>query len=386
MLNHLIGNYKRFPVAFATGQNAHLYDTNGREYIDLLAGIAVVNVGHSNPHVINRVKQQADKLVHVSNYFQIPEQAELADALVNISFESQAFFCNSGAEANEAAVKLARLYSRNRHGEGRFKIVTLLRSFHGRTMAGISATGQEKVKLGFNPLLNGFEHVEPNNMDAMRAAASDAAAILVELVQGESGVHPLDYEYVQQLRQFCTENDILLMLDEVQTGMGRTGKMFAFQNYDIVPDVLTLAKGLANGFPIGAMLAREEFAKHMIPGTHGSTFGGNPLCSSAALGVLEAFESQSILAAIPAREAILTDQCRLWQAQGHIKSFRGMGLMYALELTKEMEGLVGRCLECGLIINQTAPDVIRLLPPLTIEESTLAAGLHILADCIKERL
>lgn len=386
MLNHLIGNYKRFPVAFTSGQNAHLYDTNGREYIDLLAGIAVVNVGHSNPHVINRVTQQAAKLVHVSNYFQIPEQAELANGLVNISFESQAFFCNSGAEANEAAVKLARLYSRNRHGEGRFKIVTLLRSFHGRTMAGISATGQEKVKLGFNPLLNGFEHVEPNNMDAMRAAASDAAAILVELVQGESGVHPLDYEYVQQLRQFCTENDILLMLDEVQTGMGRTGKMFAFQNYNIVPDVLTLAKGLANGFPIGAMLAREEFAKHMVPGTHGSTFGGNPLCSSAALGVLEAFESQSILAAIPAREAILTNQCRIWQAQGLIKSFRGMGLMYALELTKEMEGLVGRCLECGLIINQTAPDVIRLLPPLTIEESTLAAGLHILADCIKERL
>lgn len=386
MLNHLIGNYKRFPVAFATGQNAHLYDTSGREYIDLLAGIAVVNVGHSNPHVINRVTQQAAKLVHVSNYFQIPEQAELADALVNLSFESQAFFCNSGAEANEAAVKLARLYSRNRHGEGRFKIVTLLRSFHGRTMAGISATGQEKVKLGFNPLLNGFEHVEPNNMDAMREAAKDAAAILVELVQGESGVHPLDYEYVQQLRQFCTENDILLMLDEVQTGMGRTGKMFAFQNYDIVPDVLTLAKGLANGFPIGAMLAREEFAKHMVPGTHGSTFGGNPLCSSAALGVLDAFESQSILAAIPAREAVLTEQCRIWQGQGLIKGFRGMGLMYALELTKEMEGLVGRCLEKGLVINQTAPDVIRLLPPLTIEENTLGEGLQILAECIKERL
>ncbi|ADU66626.1 aspartate aminotransferase family protein [Desulfurispirillum indicum] len=380
---HLINNYKRMDIAFEQGSNYTLTDTSGKSYIDLLAGIAVVNVGHSNPHVIRSVQEQLPRLVHTSNIFRIPLQEALATRITELSFPCKGFFCNSGAEANEAAVKLARLYSFNKRGADNFKIITLLRSFHGRTMAGISATGQEKVKLGFNPLLNGFEHVEPNDMEAMAKAARGAAAILVELVQGESGVHPLDRGYVRELRQFCSDNDILLMLDEVQTGIGRTGKMFAFQNYDIEPDVFTIAKGLGNGFPIGAMFAKEPFASHMVPGTHGSTFGGNPLCCSAAMGVLDAFETDGILEHVQHMEAHLRELCEAMLGRGTIMSYRGLGLMYALELPGEMPDLVKACLQNGLIINQTSPSTIRLLPPLTIDRQGLSQGLEILENTIR---
>lgn len=383
-MTHLIENYRRFDRTFVSGRNAILFDDQGREYIDMLSGVAVTNVGHGNQRVLQRVQEQLPKLIHVSNFFHIQQQQELAQRIVQHSFPAKGFFCNSGAEANEAAVKLARLYSYNRRGEGNFHIVTLLRSFHGRTMAGISATGQEKVKLGFNPLLNGFIHVEPNDMEAMATAAKGAAAVLIELVQGESGVHPLDVGYVRELRDFCSANDILLMIDEVQTGIGRTGRMFAFQNYQIEPDVFTIAKGLGNGFPIGAMFAKEPFAAHMAPGTHGSTFGGNPLCCSAALGVLDAFESDRILEHVEIAQAHMHQICQAMRKRNVIEFHRGLGMMFALELSKPMPNLVQRCLDFGLIINQTAPETVRLLPPLTISCDEISRGMETLEQVITE--
>lgn len=385
--NALIGNYRRQDCAFVRGQNARLYDDRDREYIDLHSGIAVVNVGHANPRVTARLQQQAERLLHVSNFFRIPAQEQLALRLQELSgARMQSFFCNSGAEANEAAVKLARLHSYNRYGADRYTIITLERSFHGRTMAGISATGQDKVKMGFNPLLNGFVHVAADDLDAVRRCTPGAAAVLIELVQGEGGVHPLDRTYVRELRELCREQDLLFMIDEVQTGMGRTGTMFAYEQYDIEPDVVTLAKGLGNGAPIGAMLAVPAVAASLAPGTHGSTFGGNPLCAEAALGVLDSLESDRVLENVRERASQIATRAGAWRERGLIRAERGLGLLRALELPRDMPDLVSQGLQRGLVLNQTSPGVLRIMPPLSIEADLLDQALDRLQILLEENL
>jgi len=377
----LMATYNRLPVAFARGEGVWLWDTAGRRYLDALSGIAVCGLGHAHPAVSQALCDQAGLLVHTSNLYRVDAQETLGETLTALSGMDNAFFCNSGAEANEAAIKIARLHA-HRQGLEQPAVLVMESGFHGRTLATLSATANRKVQAGFEPLVQGFVRVPYDDLEAAETAAAhrpDITAILVEPIQGEGGINVPSEDYLGRLRELCDRRGWLLILDEIQTGMGRTGALFSYQSNGILPDVVTLAKGLGNGFPIGACLARGEAARALGPGTHGSTFGGSPLASRVALAVIETLQGESLVDRASRMGTYLLGG--LAQALGGIEGvveIRGRGLMIGIELDRPCGDLVIRALEEGLLINVTAERVVRLLPPLILEQAE--------ADLLLERL
>jgi len=371
MSEYLMQTYARQSVAFVRGEGAWLFDENGEKYLDALAGIAVNGLGHGHPRLAKALCDQAGRLIHTSNLYRVPQQEVLASRLCNLSGLSRAFFCNSGAEANEAAIKIARLHGHHQ-GVDNPAIVVMEKSFHGRTMATLSATGNRKVQAGFEPLVSGFVRVPFGSAEAVEALAShhkNIVAVLVEPYQGEGGIQIPQADYLVELRRICDQQGWLLMLDEVQTGIGRTGKWFAFQHTNILPDVMTLAKGLGSGVPIGACLARGVAAETFTPGKHGSTFGGGPLACTAALTTLEVIESDALLTHAEQLGAFIRgDLAQRLQGQAGIVEIRGQGLMIGIELDRPCAELVKLGLAEKMLINVTNDTVIRLLPPLVMTQ------------------
>ena len=382
----LMRTYARFPVAFVRGEGTRVWDDTGRVYLDFIAGIGVNNLGHCPPQVVAAVREQVGTLIHTSNLYRVPLQEQLAQRLVAHSFADRVFFCNSGAEANEAAIKLVRRHAhdRNRGHEGavsrRFEIITTLNSFHGRTMASLTASGQEKVRRGYDPLLPGFCYVPYNQPEAVEKAITHAtAAILVEPIQGEAGVTIPDDGYLPALRDIADRHGLLLVLDEVQTGMGRTGRLWCHQWHHVTPDIMTTAKALASGLPIGACLATQEVAASFSPGSHGSTFGGTPLVSAAALATLDVLLNQGILEEVPSKGAYLLDRLRTLQDRHKlVKKVRGRGLMAAVEFNSPAEEVLGVCLSRGLLLSCQMGTVLRFLPPLTVTREEIDQAVAIL--------
>ena len=366
-MSHVMNTYARLPVAFERGEGVWLWDTLGRRYLDALAGIAVCGLGHSHPALTAVLREQAGKLIHTSNLYGITLQEKLADRLTELSGMENVFFCNSGCEANEAAIKLARYYGHKKNIDSP-AIVVLENAFHGRTMATLSATGSRKVQAGFEPLVSGFVRVPFDDLDAIRRVAENnhnVVAVLVELVQGEGGINICHSDYLRGLRDICDAHEWLLMLDEVQSGMGRTGAWFAFQHSGVKPDVMTLAKGLGNGLPIGACLTAGKAAPLFKPGNHGSTFGGNPLVCAAAVETLRIIEADGLMKnAVEMGDFIRAGFTKSLAGQAGVKEIRGEGLMIGIELNHPCGELVQQALDAGLLINVTADTVIRLLPPL----------------------
>ena len=388
-MSHLMNTYARLPVAFMRGEGAWLWDTQGKRYLDGLAGIAVNTLGHAHPRFIAALNEQIGKLIHCSNIYQVHGQELLATKLCDLADMQEAFFCNSGCEANEAAIKLARMFGHKRGIEAP-AIIVMEKAFHGRTLATLSATGNRKVQAGFEPLVSGFVRVPYNDLAAIRHVAehnSNVVAVLVEPIQGEGGIRTLDIAYLQQLRQICDEQNWLLMLDEVQCGIGRTGKWFAYQHAGILPDVMTLAKGLGSGVPIGACLAAGNAAGTLQPGNHGSTFGGNPLACTAGLTTLDILEQDKLLAhAEKLGKFMQQGFATALQGINGVKEIRGQGLMIGIELDRPCGELVKLALAQGLLINVTADSVIRLLPPLVMSQDEAQQLLDILCPLIKEFL
>jgi len=373
--------YLRRGKAFVRGEGATLIDEEGKAYTDFLAGIAVCNLGHCHPEITRAIERQARTLVHVSNLFYTAPQADLAAALVEKSFADRVFFSNSGAEANEAAIKLARRYFQSKGNKSRYKIITMEQSFHGRTMATLSATGQDKIKEGFYPLLEGFIHVPFNDIDALKAQLDDTvAAVMLEPIQGEGGVIPADPDYLAQVRALCDETGTLLIFDEIQTGMGRCGTLFAHELYKTPPDIMTLAKALANGIPIGAMLATQDAAKGFDLGSHGSTFGGTPLATAAALEVVNIISDKAFLAGVNEKGAYFCEKLlELKEKHSRIIDVRGKGLLIGMEIDLDSEGdkdkdagfFVANCFEKGFIINGIQDKILRFAPPLIIGKTEI---------------
>jgi acetylornithine/N-succinyldiaminopimelate aminotransferase len=366
--NHLCQTYNRYNLAIARGKGCYLYDEEGRQYLDFVAGIAVCNLGHCPMEIARVMYEQAQQLVHVSNLYYTEPQVRLAEALTGSCFADKVFFCNSGAEANEAAIKLARKYSRMTYGPGRYGIITMKNSFHGRTLATLSATGQQKIQEGFEPLVDGFRYVEFDRVDAVAEAVDKTVcAVLVEPIQGEGGVRLPGRMYLNGLRELCTIHDLLLIYDEIQVGMGRTGKLFSHQHEGVSPDIMTLAKALANGMPIGAMLTTDKVAKAFGPGSHGSTFGGSPLVTAVALEVFRQISAPSFLEGV--RRVGEYFQQRLLALKDRypfIKEVRGRGLILGIELDFPGNEVVAQCQDKGVVINCTAEKVLRFLPPLIV--------------------
>ncbi len=370
-MSHVMNTYARLPVGFTKGEGSYLEDEHGKKYLDALTGIAVVGLGHAHPKVASALADQAKTLTHTSNLYQIPLQTKLAAKLCEISGMDSAFFANSGAEANEAAIKLARIKG-SKSGINNPEVIVVDDSFHGRTMATLTATGNRKVHAGFEPLLNGFIRTQFDDIEAINGIAgnnTNVTAVLVEPILGEAGIVIPDPEYLSKLRAICDDKGWLLMLDEVQTGNGRTGTYFEFLDHDIAPDVVTTAKGLGNGMPIGVCLARGEAAGLFEPGNHGSTFGGNPLACAAALAVIDTIEQESLCS----RARILGDRIlsgfnKILAGNNQVKEIRGKGLMLAIELNEDAPNLVNDALKAGILINVAQGNVIRLLPPLTLTD------------------
>ena len=383
---HQMNTYKPLDVAFSHGEGAWLYTTDGRKVLDALAGIAVSGLGHAHPKLVKSIADQAGRIIHTSNLVHIPEQAALADKLCALAGMDNVFFGNSGAEANECAIKLARLYGHQR-GIASPQIIVMEHAWHGRTLATLAATGSRKAQAGFEPLVGGFIRVPYNDFEAIRAIAThnnDVVAILAEVLQGEGGIVQARADYLQQLRTLCTQKEWLLMIDEVQSGIGRTGKWFAHQWADITPDVMPLAKGLGSGVPIGACLARGVAANVFKPGNHGTTFGGGPLVSVAALRTLEIMEEEGLLANATRMGAILKDGFnQALQGVVGVKEVRGMGLMLGIELNRPCADIVAMALAAGILTNVTQDSVIRLVPPLIIDESEAREIVARLAPVIK---
>lgn len=379
--------YKRFPVVLSKGSGCTLTDTEGRSYTDFVAGIAVCNLGHAHPAVAKALSTQAQALWHVSNlYYTIP-QVDLAAWLVKNSFADRAFFCNSGAEANEAAIKLARRYFSDRGQNQRFRIITMEQSFHGRTMATLSATGQDKIKKGFDPVLDGFDFVPFNDAAALGEKISpDTCAVMLEPVQGEGGVRCPDSGYLKAVRQICDDNGVLLIFDEIQTGMGRTGTLFAHQHFGVEPDIMTLAKALANGLPIGAMLAKEQVADAFGPGAHATTFGGTPIVTAAALEVCKTLLEGNVIEQGRQRAEYFREKLLdLKQRHDCIVEVRGLGLLLGIKLDFNAESLVGKCMQQGFLINCIQENILRFVPPLIIEEARIDALVDCLDSLLKEK-
>ncbi|MBL7016209.1 MAG: aspartate aminotransferase family protein [Kiritimatiellales bacterium] len=370
-------------LALVKGSGTKVWDAEGNEYLDFLAGIAVLNVGHCHPNVVKAIQDQAATLMHVSNLYYNEKQPQLAKALAEKAGGGKCFFCNSGAEANEGLIKLARLYGSE---QKKFEIITMKNSFHGRTLATLTATGQEKVQKGFAPLPEGFVYAEFNNLDSVQAAVTEkTAAVLVEAVQGEGGIIPADPAFISGLRALCDEKGILLMFDEVQAGIGRTGKWFGFQNYDVQPDAFSLAKGLGNGFPIGAVVAAPKVADTFQPGHHATTFGGTPLACAAALAVLETIEQENLLENATAMGELLLNKLQAIAEQyDWIECARGCGLMVGLVLNDSALPLQKKLQEKGLLTLATAVRVLRMLPPLTVTAEEIEKAAALIAEACAE--
>lgn len=381
----IIGTYRRQPVVLVKGSGARVWDSDGREYLDFVAGIAVCSLGHSNPKVVAALRHQAELLTHVSNLYYTVPQIELAGMLVENSFADRVFFCNSGAEANEAAIKLARKYAHDNLKGDRYEILTMRGSFHGRTLAAITATAQEKFHVGFAPLPEGFRYVPFNDVKALeKAIRKRTCAVMVEPIQGESGVQMPSAGYLEGVRRICDDQGILLILDEVQTGMGRTGKLFAHEHFGVTPDIMTLAKALGNGYPLGALLATERVASAFGPGTHASTFGGNPLGMAAGIAVLRALLEDGILENCREVGAYLRERLgELKKKHFMIQEVRGMGLMVGMDLTIDGAPIVQRCLERGLLINCAGDHILRFVPPLTISRDDVDRAVRILDEALE---
>lgn len=386
---HLMNTYTRLPVAFTHGQGARVFDEAGRGYLDALAGIAVSTLGHAHPRLVKAIADQAGRLLHTSNIYRIREQEQLGDRLATLSGMDEVFFCNSGCEANEAAIKLARLFG-HQNGVDVPAIVVMEKAFHGRTLATLSATGNRKVQAGFEPLVGGFVRVPFDDLEAVEQVAANnqsVVAVLIEPIQGEGGINIARAEYLQGLRRICDERGWLLMFDEVQCGIGRTGCWFACQHAGVMPDVMTLAKGLGSGVPIGACLAAGKAAGVFKPGNHGSTFGGNPLASTAALTTLAVIEEDGLLKRAAALgEKLRADFSRALEGQVGVVAIRGDGLMIGIELDRPCGELVARALERGLLINVTADNVVRLLPSLVFTDDDARELVSTLAPLIGEFL
>ena len=383
---YLMNTYKPLPVAFARGEGAWLWDTHGKRYLDALAGIAVSGLGHAHPKLVKAIAEQAGKIIHSSNLVEVPEQAALAEKLCLLAGMENAFFCNSGAEANECAIKIARLYGHHR-GIDNPQIIVMEKAWHGRTLATLAATGSRKAQAGFEPLVTGFIRVPYNDIDAIRQVASnnqDVVAVLSEVLQGEGGICSARIDYLQALRKLCDEKQWLLMIDEVQSGIGRTGKWFCFQHAGILPDVMPLAKGMGSGVPIGACLARGVAAQVFKPGNHGTTFGGGPLVSVASLTTLNIMEEDGLVENAAKMGDILRNGFRLaLDGIAGVKEIRGQGLMIGIELDRPCGDLVLKALENGLLINVTADSVVRLLPPLILKPAQAEQIVAILSPLIK---
>lgn len=384
-MSSLFPNYGRWPIQIVKGEGNYLWDAAGNKYLDLVAGIAVTSLGNVPPKVKAKVQEQLDTLWHCSNLFEIPVQEKLADKLVSLTCGSRAFFCNSGAEANEAAIKLARRYMQKIKGENRYEVITFTQSFHGRTLATLTATGQDKVKDGFAPLPEGFVTVPYNDLEVLKTAITDkTCAIMLEMIQGEGGVHPADPEFAAGIKQLCEQYDLLLIVDEVQTGIGRTGKWFAHQHYGLEPDIITMAKGLGSGFPIGAIVGKEKLADAFSAGSHGTTFGGNPLASAAGLATLETIEEDKYLDRVTEIGAFFAEELqKLAVKHPEVVNVRGKGLMMGVELAVETAPIINAMREQHhILLLMAGPKVLRLLPPFTITKEEITHAVNVLDDVL----
>lgn len=388
-MSHVMNTYARLPVTFSHGAGCRITDTDGKEYLDALSGIAVSTLGHAHPRLVAAIAAQAGRMLHTSNLYRIAEQEQLADKLCALSGMAEVFFGNSGAEANEAAIKLARFYGHKKNVELP-TVIVMEKAFHGRTMATLSATGNRKAQAGFEPLVSGFVRVPYGDIEAIKAVAEhnkNIVAVMLEIIQGEGGIHLADPAYYRGIRELCDANDWLMICDEVQCGMGRTGKWFGYQQAGIQPDIATLAKGLGSGVPIGACMAGGKAAGLFGPGNHGSTFGGNPLAAKAALTTIDVMEQDGLLANAAQMGALIRQL--FGEALAGVKGvvdIRGHGLMIGLELDRPCGALVGKALEAGLLINVTAECVIRFLPPLIFSERDARELVERCAPLIKEFL
>ena len=382
----LADTYARFPVVLERGEGCRVWDVSGKEYLDFVAGIAVCALGHGHPAIVQAVQTQVAKLVHVSNLYHIEPQIRLAELLIQRSFADRVFFCNSGAEANEAAMKLARKYAKDSGSAERFEIITMEGGFHGRTLATLTATAQAKYQKGFEPLLPGFRYVPFDDLAALqRVVGPQTAAILVEPIQGEGGIRIPTEGYLQGLRKLCDETGALLIFDEVQTGIGRTGRLFAYEHWGAEPDIMTLAKALGGGLPIGAMLAKEEVAASFTPGTHAATFGGNPLVASAAWATVTTVLEQDLIHRVAQIGAKLQDGLESIQAaHPALEAVRGKGLLVGTELDREVKPILAKCLDRGLLLSSAGEKVIRFAPPLIVSEDEVGHAVSIVDTVLRE--
>ena len=382
---NVASTYGRFPIALVRGKGTKVWDASGKQYTDFVSGIAVDNLGHCHPAVVSAIRKQAGQLLHVSNLFHIESQSLLAQELTRHSFADKVFFCNSGTEANEAAIKLARRYFFDKGEKGRHEIITMKDSFHGRTMGSISASGQKKLHTGFAPLLPGFRYVDFNNIQAVqKALSSKTCAVLVEPIQGEGGVNLPDKTYLKELKKLCTKNGSLLIFDEVQTAFGRTGKLFAYENFGAKPDIMTLAKALGAGVAIGAMAATNKVMKSFVPGTHAATFGGNPLACSAALAAFKVYTKAGFLEKTARTGDYFIARLRqLEKSFSIVKEVRGVGLLLAMELKQPAGTIVEDCMDQGYLVNCIKQNILRFIPPLIITKKEIDGLIEILAQSLK---
>ncbi|NLB87700.1 MAG: acetylornithine transaminase [Syntrophomonadaceae bacterium] len=381
---YVMNTYGRFPIALVKGKGTYVWDANGKQYLDFVSGIAVCSLGHCNEELINVIREQSNNLWHVSNLYWNKPQVQLAEKLVNASGLGKAFFCNSGAEANEAAIKLARKYFYRKNEAGRYQIITFKNSFHGRTMGALAATGQDKYHAGFNPLLDGFVYADYNDLVSVEQVVNDhTCAIMVEPIQGEGGIKPAELEFLRGLRKICDREGILLIFDEVQTGLGRTGKLFAYEHYGVKPDILTLAKALGGGIPIGAMIADDKTATGFAPGDHASTFGGNPLATAVANKVLDIINQPDFLDNVLKMGSYLADSIQDI-GDSRVVAIRGRGLMIGIEFAHEVKELINLCVKKGLLLVNAGTNVVRLVPPLNINEVEVKQAVNIFREALKE--
>lgn len=384
---YLMQTYSRQPLSIVRGRGSKVYDLEGREYLDFVAGIAVNILGYGHPDLVQAIQRQAAQLIHTSNLYYTEPQVKLARLLVDHSFADRVFFCNSGAEANEAAIKLARRYGHERYGAARYEIITMKNSFHGRTLAMVTATGQEKVQKGFEPLMPGFAYAPFNDFTAIESLVTErTAAIMLEPIQAEGGVHVADREYLRNLRQLCTQKDILLIFDEIQTGMGRTGTLFAYEQLGVQPDIMTLAKGLAGGIPIGACLAKDAVAAAFTPGSHASTFGGNPLACAAAIAVCHVLLEGPVLENAKRMGEYLAKGLADCKSRFRVvQEVRGLGLLQGMELTIDARTVVADALARGVLLNAANEHVLRMVPPLIMTQPEIDRLLDLLAALFTQR-
>ncbi|AIF42644.1 acetylornithine transaminase [Virgibacillus sp. SK37] len=383
----LMNVYNRFPLTLVKGKGSYVWDDEGANYLDFTSGIATCNLGHIPDSVEEAVKEQLEQLWHCSNLYHIPAQKKLAEQLVKYSCLDQVFFCNSGAEANEAAIKLAKKYAKDKGWVDRTEIVTFTQSFHGRTGSTMAATAQEKIHQGFTPLTPGFRYLPYNNIEALKQVHNGkTTAVLLELIQGEGGVNPANIEWLTNLRDLCHEHDILFMVDEIQTGMGRTGELFAYEQFGVDPDVITLAKGLGSGFPVGALLAKKTVAESFQPGTHGSTFGGNPLAMAAGLATIETIMNNSILNEVENKSRWMAEQlAALKQQFSSIKEVKMSGLLIGVQMKEEAAPLVTAFREKGILVLLAGSHVLRILPPLTVSQEELTTFITVFKEILQAK-